>query len=386
MNSLQTYGTPFGSVDVFGGVGRFGGIGAQAPAGGSNPSKSHLRLDSKDEFYRYMHQHVGWRNDAGLTAAYARQLEHIMAKAYEARYQEYRAREFFPVNTEVDPGALSFTYRMTESVGLAAVINNGNANDLPNADAVGSEFQAPVVTLGVSYNFSVLDQMAAAMAQLPIEAMKAKAARRAIDLLEEQVFALGIPSAGVAGVTNVPGLVATAKVSTGTWVAQILAAATTSALTQTLVGALASDINAAAAQIMNQSGGTWEATNVLLPVNLYSALKTVPQSTVFNSKSLLQFLEEQTGLTFDMWPILLNAGAIAGSPLKQAAVSGGNPQQNTRIFVYAKDPEVMQLIVPQPFTQLAPQPTNLVWQVPCYSRIGGAMSVQPLGATYIDGC
>ena len=49
------------------------------------------------------------RLDAGLTAAFARQLEHIFAKTYAAEFAQYRAHEFFPTNTEVDAGALSFT-------------------------------------------------------------------------------------------------------------------------------------------------------------------------------------------------------------------------------------------------------------------------------------
>jgi hypothetical protein len=351
-------------------------------------TEAQRRRDSKERFKLWGARHAEaryFKADAALTAVYARQLEHIMSKAYQARYWHYKAREFFPVNSEVDPGALTFTYRMLEDIGNAGVINNGNANDLPNVDVGGSEWQAPVITLGVSYNYTVIDQMAAAMANVPIEAYKAEAARRAIDFLEEQIFCTGYAAAGVSGVTNVPGLNATAQVSTGTWTSQILANAGTSALTTTVIQAIAADINACSATIVNQSGGTWEATNCLLPQNLWSLLKYTPQSTLFNSKSLLKFLEEMTGLEFDMWPALQNAGAIPGSPSQQAPVTTNNPAQNTMVLVYAKDPEVFQLIVPQPFTQLAPQPTSLTWEIPCFSRIGGVMSPQPLGATTLSG-
>ena len=384
--------TSHGGVQIYGGVGAFGGgfaPGARfdaASPGVGNPSTDHLRLDSRGLFEAFAQKSVGWRQDAGLTMAFARQLEHVMAKVYEARYQKYRAREFFAVNTEVEPGALSFTYRMTERTGAAAVVNGGNAKDLPNADVGGMEFQAPIITLGASYNFSVINQLQGAMTQVPIEALKASAARKNIEALEETIFCVGFPSAGVAGVTNAPGVTATTKVSTGTWAAQIIAASTASALTQTVVGALAGDINAMAAQVLTGSSGEFEATDCLLPVNLYTLLKIVPQSTTFNSKSLLTFLEEQTGLHFDYWPALGTAGGTAGSPAKLAAISASNPALYGRIVVYDKDPEVMQLVTAQPFTQLAPQDVGLVWQVPCYSRLGGAMGVQPTGITYMDGC
>jgi hypothetical protein len=54
-------------------------------------------------------------------------------------------------------------------------------------------------------------------------------------------------------------------------------------------------------------------------------------------------------------------------------------------MTYEKSPEVMQLIQVQPFVQLAPQMVGLAVEVPCYSRIGGAMSVRPLGAVVMDG-
>lgn len=343
----------------------------------------------QDEYVRLVERSrhsLALRNDAGLTAAFARQLEHIMAKVYQARYQKYRAREFFALNTEVDPGALSFTYRMTEREGAAAIVNGGNAKDLPNADIAANENQAPIITLGASYNFSVINQLSGAMANIPIESMKAEAARKNIEALEETIFCVGAPTAGVAGVTNVPGIVATTKVSSGTWFSQYLANTGTSALTSTLVTSIASDINAMIGQVISQSTGEFTPTDCLLPVNLWMLLQVVPQSTTFNSKSLLTFIEEMTGLHFDYWPALSTAGGSAGSPSKLAVVSGGNPAMSGRIVVYDKDPEVMQLVSAQPFTQLAPQDVGLVWTVPTYSRIGGAMSPQPLGLTYMDSC
>ena len=399
---IDCRGTQVGEARVIESQGRM--LGAWPSAGGglrfdaaavlSAPTDSPFRLDSAESFERFVEDTLGhtgmyreaMRQDAGLTMAFARQLEHIMAKVYEARYWQYRAREFFPVNSEVDPGALTYTYRMTQREGVAAIINAGNSKDLPNADVSAEEFQQPIITIGSSYNFNVINQLSGAMANIPIEALKAAAARKAIEALEETIFCVGSANAGVAGVCNVPGIVGTTKTSTGTWVAQYLANATTSALTSTLVPAIASDINAAVAQVISQSYGQFEPTDCLLPVNLWTLLKVIPQSTILNSKSLLTFLEEMTGLHFDYWPALGTAGASAGSPAKIAAISGGNPALSGRILVYDRDPEVMQLVQAQPFTQLAPQPTGMVFEVPAYSRIGGAYSPQPLGITYVDGC
>jgi hypothetical protein len=352
---------------------------------GINPMAGHLRCDSKRDYELVARHLVGWRQDAALTAAFARQLEHIFAKTYAAEYAQYRAHEFFPTSTEVDPGALSFTYRMSNRVGQAAVINAGNAKDLPNIGLAAQEWQSPIITLGASYNFTVVNQASALMAQFPLEAEKARATRESVEGLEEQIYAQGYAPAGVPGVTNATGVVATTQVSTGTWTAQLLTGLAAAPLSSAEISAIASDLIAAKQRIFSNSLGRHQATNVLLPPNLYSALDTAPQSPLYNGKTLLSWLEELIGMDIDFWPILLNAGSILGSPVTFGPVTGGNPQQYTRVVVYEKNPDVVQLIQAQSFIQLAPQPVGLVLEVNCYSRIGGAMMVRPVGLTYIDG-
>jgi hypothetical protein len=356
---------------------------------GTNPiGAGAFRLDSRADFDEYARYAVGMRKDAGLSRAFARQLEHIMAKTYEAEFAEYRATEFFPVNTELGPGDMTFTYRMIERIGNAAVINAGNAKDLPNIDVGASEWPSPIITLGASYNFTVIDQAAGAKANIAIEAEKAKATREAVEGLEEQIWASGYAGTGVPGVTNAVGVQAVPQTSTGTWQAQLkvaLATPPTSTVPYPAVGAvtaIASDIIAAKQQIFSQTIARQKATNCLLPPNLYSMLDTAPQSPAINSKTLLTFLEELTGLDIDYWPILQNIGSIPGST---ASIVGTGPTFNTRVMVYDKDPDVVQLMMSQPFVQLAPQAVGLVWEVPVFSRIGGAMAVRPAGIVYIDG-
>lgn len=363
--------------------------------GGINPVAQAARLDSKDDYLRFARTQLamkGFREDAGLTAAFARQLEHIISKVYAAQFAQYRAMEFFPVNTELGPGDLSFTYRMIERIGNAAVINGGNSKDLPNIDIGAQEWQAPIITLGASYNFNVIDQASAAKAQIAIEAEKAKASRESIEALEEQIWCSGYANTGVSGVTNCPGVaqVAQTSIANGNWATQIAAALATSPTTGLpypavgVVSAIASDLIAAKQAIFAKTLGRHNATHCLLPANLYSFLDTVPQSVAFTSKTLLTMLEEMTGLEFDYWPILLNVGSISTG--SGSSISTLSSHSSTRICVYEKNPDVMQLMVAQPFVQLAPQAVGLVWEVPVYSRIGGAMSVRPLGFVYIDGC
>ena|ERR1700722_614793 len=363
--------------------------------GGVNPMARAARLDSKADFQRFARTQLamrGFREDANLTAAFARQLEHIISKVYAAEFAQYRAMEFFPVNMELGPGDLSFTYRMIERIGNASVINAGNAKDLPNIDIGAEEWQAPIITLGASYNFTVIDQASAAKAQIAIEAEKAKATRESIEALEEQIWCTGYANGGVNGVTNAPGVaqVTQASIANGNWAVQLQAALATSPTTSLpypavgAVAAIASDIIAMKQQVFSKTLGRHNATHCLLPPNLWSFLDTAPQSPAFTSKTLLTMLEELTGLEYDYWPILLNSGSISTG----SGNSISNPSSthnSTRVVVYEKSPEVVQLMVAQPFVQLAPQSVGLVWEVPTYSRVGGAMMIRPLGLVFMDG-
>ena len=348
-----------------------------------------MRLDTRSDLERVAAGCIaakGWKQDAGLTMAFARSLEHIFVKVLAAEFAEYRAHEFFPTDTEVEPGALSFTYRMTERLGNAAVISaSARSKNLPKVSLAAQEWQSPVITLGASYDFSVIEQMQAAMMQLAIEAEKAKATREAMAALEESIYATGFANAGVPGVTTAPGVASSAQASSGTWIAQILAGLATGPLTATIVQALAGDLAAAKFKISSLTLKRLNATDVLLPTNLYDALDFVPESPLFNSKNLLTWMEEFINLDIDYWPILNNAGALNGSPIQMAAVSASNPALLTRVVVYERNEEVMRLIQAAPFTQLAPQPVGLAWEIPTYSRIGGAMGQRPLGLVYIDG-
>lgn len=323
----------------------------------------------------------GTRQDAGLSAVFARQLEYILRKPYEAEYPQLRAKEYIPLLTEVPPGANSFTYRMYDKTGTAAIIND-NANDAPKVDVFGKEFQAPIVTLGASYAYSILDSMRAAMAGFPLEAFKANACRYAIEFLIETLAAVGNTGSGVVGLVNAPGIQTVTQVSTGHWISQINAigsAAKTDATTPATVvaQAIGQDINAMVQAIIQKTFGIHKPTNCLLSTNVYNLFKTTPIRPQFSNDTLLSYLEDITGLEFDEWPQLNSAGTTA------VTVSGVSYKGS--VVVYQKDPDILNLVVSQPFTQLPPQPRAMSWEVLAYARCGGVQVRRPLAVAVMNG-
>jgi len=56
-----------------------------------------------------------------------------------------------------------------------------------------------------------------------------------------------------------------------------------------------------------------------------------------------------------------------------------------RIMLFEKNEENIQLVIPLEFEQLPPQMVNLMFKIPCYSRIGGIRCSYPLSIGYLDG-
>jgi hypothetical protein len=326
----------------------------------------------------------GLRQDAGLSLAFARSLEYIIRKPYEAEYPELRATEFLPVMTEVSPEALSFTYRMLDKVGQAAIIQE-NGSDAPKVDIKGAEWQSPVVTIGASYDYTILDTARAEALGVPLEAYKAETARFACEYLLEVIAAVGAPNSGVPGFTNAPGITSSAQLSSAgvNWmqnIANIGSASSTNNTVPALVAVqqIAADINNAIYNVFTNTKGIHRPDTVLVGVAAYSALMTAPRSPGFTADTILDYLENLCQVDIECWPQLDTAGAV------QTTGPNGATHQG-RVMVYKKDPKLLNLVIPQPWTQLPPQPIRMAWEITSYLRTGGVTVRYPKSVTYIDG-
>jgi hypothetical protein len=377
--------TPHADARIFMGLGPFGAM--------LRPDqKSFARFDSASIKTFHAEQMVrdamraglvpaDMREDATLTMAFARELEYILAKVYEADYPQFKATQLIPVNTSIPAGALTFTYRRVDiGAGGQAKIVNTYSDDLPRSDVNAKEWQQPIVTIASSYEFSVQDMAAAAYSGIPIEAYKARASRFACDYLLEQLACFGNAGSGLVGITNAPGVYPTSQVSTGTWLAQIaaIAAATPSnPYTATAaVSGICADIAAMINKVVVATLNTHRPDTMLVDVPIWTALTTTIRSPVFTEDTLLDYIrkvfrdpETQEPLDVQCWPIIGTAAANG----------------HGRTLVYKKDEDLLELMISQPFTQLPPQPINLAWQVPCMERTGAVQVRSPLTITYMDG-
>jgi len=297
--------------------------------------------------------------DSGETAAFLRQLTYIFTRTFDRKYPELKARRFIPVNNEISPGAESFVNRSFDLAGMAKIISNF-ADDLPMVDVIAAEITQLIKSLGDGYTYSIQEMRASAMAGTQLDVKKAFAVRRVMENTVEQLAALGNAAAGLPGFINngnIPILSAPGPL-TGNW------------LTATPVQ-IYNDLNAMANAMVVNTNEVFRPDTILLPTNRFSLVSTLAMSDIDSTTVLRRFLENSPYIrNVDQWAFLNSADAAGTGP---------------RAIVYKRDPEIVELMIPQEFEQLPPQARNLAFLIACHMRFAGVMWHYPLGGEYVDG-
>lgn len=297
--------------------------------------------------------------DASESAFLSRQLEEVRAKSYDVKYPQLMGREFLPVDNSVPSGAQTVTYYQYDQVGMAKVISD-YADDLPRADVIGKEFTSPIRGIGDSYGYSIQEVRAAQMAGVPLEQRKANAARRAVEEKIDKIAQTGDATHNLLGFLNQPNAnVFTIPVGVAGF----------QAWSTKTPDEIVKDLNAVANFSFEATNGVEIADTILLPLAQYSYIASTRMGDGSDTTILDFFMEANPFIkTVAPWYPLNTAGA--GS--------------TTRMVAYRRDPDAVQLIIPQEFEQLPPQPRNLEVVTPCHARCGGVVTYYPMTITYAD--
>ncbi len=299
--------------------------------------------------------------DAGESAFLTRALLFVQAKQVTQVFLETKALQFFPVDGSIPSGAESFSTPIWNLFGKAKLVAN-YATDFPSVDAAQSENILPCRSLGVSFSYSIQDLRRSAMAGgQPLDQRKAGVARMVNEQLIDTICALGDTTSGLLGLTQNSGvtiITAGGGTITGAW-----ASAAGSVIF--------TDLMQIGGKVVVQSKNTWRADTLLLPTVAYTQAAQKPANSFSQESALAAFLRTNPyGITnIDMWPALDTAGA--------AGV--------TRAMAYKRDPNCVDIKIPQPFELIAPQPQNMAFNVPGHSRVGGGVVYHPASMVYADG-
>lgn len=289
----------------------------------------------------------------------ARELETILARAFEVEYADIKYSTVIPVSSEVGTGADSFTYRVFDKQGSMKVIGD-KAQDLPRADVLRKEVTHPVRSLGASFAYTVQETRAAAMVPgMNLEQRRANAVRRAYEEKVQEIAYFGDAPSGMKGFFNnnqVDKLVPDKWFDTG-------------AVTPDELIAL---LNEPATRLVQNSNMKEMPNTMLVPYNVYRIISTTPRSSTSDTTVMEFFLRTNPMIT-----------AIEPINELEASKSGGALSKD-RIITYDRSPDKLQLHVPQPLEFLPPLRQSLEFSVAAHARIGGLALYYPKSAIVLE--
>lgn len=309
---------------------------------------------------------MGLRLDAKYTAALDLQLEAVKAQTYDIKYPELKARNLVPVDTSIDSGAETFAYYQWDEYGMAEIIAN-YADDLSMVDTKAEKFTNPIHSLGKGYQYSIQDLRRAAMAGNQLDQRRARAARRAIERGIDEVASVGSAKGHLKGLLNHPNVAILTATTDGTSTRWVGGRSDPKAPALIL-----KDLYDAISYIWVTTKQVHQPNTVVLSTTEYGHVSQTAVGGDNNQMTILRsFLANNPMITnVDFWYKLDLADAAGTGP---------------RALVYQRDPEVLELVIPQDFEQFPPQARNLSFVVPCHARIGGVVIYYPLALVYQDG-
>ena len=295
-------------------------------------------------------------DEAGLFLE--RQLEFIRPQVFEVTYADIKYPTLLPVTSEAGPGAQTFTYRIMDSTGEFKLIADA-ADDLPRADISQVEKSINIRSFGGSFGYTVQELRAAQMANIALEQRRASAVRRAYEEKVEAVAMFGEPSVNLAGFFNnaTVDIIAADRWFTGS---------TASGTAQDMLELLNYGVSA----IINASKMKEQPDTILLAYEDYNKISTTRNSDSSDVTVLEYFLRTN--------PYIRNV-----EPVNQ--LDADNSVLNTnRMVVYKRDPEKVQLHIPQPLELFPPQQRGLEFIVPAHARVGGVALYYPKSVIYVQ--
>ena len=293
-------------------------------------------------------------DDAGLFLD--RQLEYIRPQVFEVEYADIKYPTILPVTAEAGPGSQTFTYRIMDATGDFKLISDA-ADDLPRADVSQTEKSINIRSFGGSFGYTVQELRAAQMANVALEQRRAAAVRRAYEEKVESVAMFGEGSVNLAGFFNN----ATVDViSANKWFS-------TSAVTaQEMLEILNQGVSA----IISGSNMKEQPDTILMPYEDYNTVSTTRNSDSSDVTVLEYFLRTN--------PYIRNV-----EPINQLAAANSSLAKN-RLVVYKRDPQKVQLHIPQPLELFPPQQRGLEFIVPAHARVGGVALYYPKSVKYVQ--
>ena len=297
------------------------------------------------------------RFDAEAGLFLSRQLEYIRPQIFETKYADIKYPTILPVTSEAGPGAQTYTYRVMNATGEFKLISDA-ADDLPRADVTQVEKTINIRSIGGSFGYTVQELRAAQMADIALEQRRAAAVRRAYEEKVESIAMFGDSSASLTGFFNNSTV-------------DVYAADKWFSDSGTTAQEMLELLNYGVSAIVNASKMVEQPDTILMPYEDYNTVSTTRNSDSSDVTVLEYFLRTN--------PYIRNV-----EPINQLDADNSTSLNTNRMVIYKRDPEKLQLHIPQPLELFPPQQRGLEFIVPAHARVGGVSIYYPKSVIYVQ--
>jgi hypothetical protein len=267
-----------------------------------------------------------------------------------------------PVETDVPEWIKTVTYYSEEDFGKADWIA-GQSADIPLANVKRSKFEVPVHMAGIGYQYSLEEVQQAQMLGMNLPGDEARAARRAYELMVEEVAFRGDTTKNFFGLYNYPGVTAAAATN-GAWLGGV-----------TTPAEMIQDVNDLLTAVSTDTNFTIAANTLLLPHSRFQHIAGLRIDS--SNTTVLEFITQKNVYTATTGQALRIRGTYG---LETAGALGV-----ARMVAYVRSPDVLSMFIPMRHQFLPVQQQMLTYTVPGIFRLGGLDIRRPKEVQYADG-
>lgn len=322
----------------------------------------------------------GNRHDAGETLFVERALLYVETETYNTLFPPLEGLKYVPMDMSAPEGAKGTAYKQYTRVGIAKLVTERGA-DLPTSKLFVREFQHQFYRLGMSYEYTLDDLLAAQFAastggpELNIDLEQALGAREAINKGLDAVAGIGSatsatipglsqgigPDVGLLGLLNQPNA-STYTPANGATGSALWSSKTPDEKVADIVG-----------QYAAMESGTYKIfvpDTFLLPITQFRTASSTRMGDG-SDETVISLIKTKMlpGISIDSWQYCQGAG------------NGGLD----RCVAFINNKRYVKHMISQMFRQMPPQYENLEFSVDCVAKTAGVFSPYPLSISYMDG-
>jgi len=319
------------------------------------------------------------RQDVGETVFVERALLWVETETYNFLFPPLQGLQYVPIDNSMPEGAKGTAYKQYTRTGIAKLVTE-RGGDLPTSKIFVKEFQHQAYRLGMSYEYTLDDLLAAQFSAqnggpaLNIDMEQAQAAKEGIAKGLDAVAGVGSatsatipglsvgigPDVGMLGLLNQPN----ASLYTPATGAQ--------GSTQWLFKTPDEKVADIVGQFGAMEAGTYKVfvpDSFLLPISQYRGAASSRMGDG-SDETVISLIKTKMlpGISIESWQYCQGAG------------SGGTD----RCVAYINNKRYVKHMISQMFRQMPPQYEDLTFSVDCVAKTAGVFSPYPLSISYMD--